>query len=258
MKRRTLEKYVLPLSLAIGLLLAGGAVLAQDRGPAGGSVTVDQFGTRLQAIDKQLTSIEQLFGRIEAAKLAADKDRHAEELNNSLDAYTKAMLESFDTALGQADTAAKKQGREGSMALLKPFEAHAEKHANRLKKLEDQAQKMASQKSSSISEPAAGGNLARAWPLLEKVSDFFISPTQAAIALTTVAPCSNLNPKSTPPPTAAQYAACAKAILAAHNQRITAQNTYNACVVKANQALTKTGRAARRTLCAIALGVRLA
>ncbi|MBI2174675.1 MAG: hypothetical protein HYU33_05725 [Candidatus Omnitrophica bacterium] len=275
MKKKALEKYSLPLLLATGILLAGGPVFAQERGTAGGIVSPAQVGTRLQDNDRQLASIEQLFTRIEAAKLITDN--YADELSVPLAAYAKAMMESFDTAIKQAELAAKSQGKEGSTALLKPFEDLAVKHENRMKQLDMRAQKIVLQikegavqidksllqqltpqergeflqtlhprgvkemeqrhpelfkeppkpkgqpsgrKSSSTAEPAEGGKVARGWPMLEKISDFFISPAQAAIAIPVTAACTG---------PAVVFDLCGQATLIASNQISQAQTTFTAC-----------------------------
>lgn len=216
----------------------------------GGIVSPAQFGTRLQDHDRQLTSIEGLFARIEAAKTTADKDKHADELNNTLAAYAKAMMESFDTAMKQAERANKSRGKEGSTELLKSFEGLAVKHENRLKVLDERAQKIkAPAESSSTSEPVEGGRVARGWPMLEKISDFFISPAQAAIALSVYSACHQSPPNQT---------ACAQAIQTGTTQAAAAQATFNTCWNKYENTRPKWWRAILRTGCVTALAARLA
>ena len=101
-----------------------------------------QFSTSLQARERELASIEQLFTRIEAAKLPAEKEKLFNELSQPLDAYAKGMMESINTALKQAELAAKTQGKEGSTGLVKPFEDLAVKHEQRMKLLDARAEKI--------------------------------------------------------------------------------------------------------------------
>lgn len=262
--------WALTLSLCLGVIFTHATgYAAQERGTAGGIVSPAQVGTRLQDNDRQLASIEQLFTRIEAAKLITDN--YADELSVPLAAYAKAMMESFDTAIKQAELAARSQGKEGSTALLKPFEDLAVKHENRMKQLDGRAQKIVLQikegavqfdksllqqltpqergeflqtlhprgvkemeqrhpelfkgpptrpKSSSTAEPAEGGKVARGWPMLEKISDFFISPAQAAIAAGVAAACTG---------PAVVFDLCGQATLIASNQTSQAQTTFTAC-----------------------------
>lgn len=168
---------------------------------SGITVPSAQFTTALQASDRQLASIEQLFTRIEAAKLPAEKEKLFNEISQPLDAYAKGMIENINTALKQAELGAKSQNKEGSTGLLKPFEDLAVKHEQRMKKLDERAQKIdrdiekgegETKKSNFIPEPAEGAKVARGWPMLEKVSDFLISPAHAALAIPAVAVCGPL------------------------------------------------------------------
>jgi hypothetical protein len=246
--KKTLEQYGLPLLLAIGILLAGEPVFAQERRAAGEIVSPAQFGTRLQGNDRQLVSIEQLFTRMEAAKVTADKEKYSDDLSDALAAYAKAIMESFDTANKQAELAAKSEGKGGSTALLKPFEDLAVKHENRLKQLDERAQKiMGSPKSSSISEPAEGGRVAGGWPMLEKISDFFISPARAAIALSVYTACHQNNP-----PLCTQYTAWGI------TQTQAAWVIFNACWNNLEGTRPKWWRAILRASCTTGLVVRLA
>jgi hypothetical protein len=239
--------WALTLSLCLGVIFTHATgYAAEERGAAGAIVSPAQFGTRLQDHDRQLTSIEALVTRIEAAKLTADKEKYSDDLSASLAAYAKAMMESFDTAMKQAELANKSQGKQGSTALLKPFEDLATQHENRMKKLDARAQKIkAPLKSSSTSEPAEGGKMARGWPMLEKISDFFISPAQAAIAITVAAACNQHPPNQT---------ACAQAIATGVTQAAAARNTFNTCWNAAQKPL----QGLKRLACTAALIVRLA
>lgn len=197
-----------------------------------------QFKDVLLARERQLTSIEQLFTRIEVAKLPGEKEKLSDELSKPLAAYAKAMMEDFDTAMKQAELAAKSQGKEGSTALVKPFEDLAKQHEGRMKTLDARAQKIGgdiekgegeTKKSSSIAEPTEATKVARGWPMLEKISNFLISPAHAAIAIPVVAACSQANPNSNPPPTVAQFATCLLATQTAGGLRVQAQTTFTAC-----------------------------
>ena len=134
--------------LALG---AGSAFAQAERGApglpspssqAGVSISPAQFSTSLQARETELASIEQLFTRIEAAKLPAEKEKLFDELSQPLDAYAKGMMESVDTALKQAELAAKSQGKQGSTGLVKPLEDLAVKHEIRTKTLDERSQKI--------------------------------------------------------------------------------------------------------------------
>ena len=116
--------------------------LPSPSGQAGISISPAQFSTSLQARERELASIEQLFTRIEAAKLPGEKERLFNELSQPLDAYAKGMMESSNTTLKQAELAAKTQGKEGSTGLLKPFEDLAVKHELKMKTLDERAQKI--------------------------------------------------------------------------------------------------------------------
>ena len=122
---------------------SGPAGIAQERGtpglanPAGQaniSISPAQFSTSLQARERELASIEQLFTRIEAAKLPAEKEKLFNELSQPLEAYAKGMMESSNTALKQAELR--------STGLVKPFEDLAVKHEQRMKLLDVRAEKI--------------------------------------------------------------------------------------------------------------------
>lgn len=130
-----------PILPADKIALGAGTAFAQtERGAP--RVGTAEFGTRLQASDRQLASIEQLFTQIEAAKLPAEKEKLFDELSQPLAAYAKGMMESFDTAMKQAELAAKSQGKQGSTRLVKPFEALAVKHEQRMKQLDERGEKI--------------------------------------------------------------------------------------------------------------------
>lgn len=246
--------WALILSTCLGVIFNyAGAGQAQERGTTN---------------DRQLTSIETSFTQIENAKTAADKDRLADTLESRLAAYAKAMLESFDAALKQAETAAKSPVRRDSFELLKKFEDQLQSHERRLKRLDERAQKM---KPSSSLQPIEDGKLAVGWRMLEKVSDSIgpaqesgkatlgwllgkisdavISPAQAAIALSIYNACS-----ATP----YNQAACIAATAAGHAQRIAAQNAFNACWNGLEGVRPKWWRAVRRAGCVTVLVARLA
>ena len=128
------------------MALGAGSAFAQTERPAssgpGMSISTAQFSTSLQARERELASIERLFTRIEAAKLPAEKEKLFNELSQPLDAYAKGMLENLNTALKQAELAAKTQGKEGSTGLVKPFEDLAVKHEQRMKLLDARAEKI--------------------------------------------------------------------------------------------------------------------
>ena len=208
-QRRQLAQVALFSLMALG---AGSAFAQTERpapglpspssGPAGLLISPAQFSTSLQARERELASIEQLITRIEAARLPSEKEKLSEGLSAPLDAYAKGMIENINTALKQAELGAKSQNKEGSTGLLKPFEDLAVKHEQRMKKLDERAQKIGRdiekgegeppKKTSSIAEPAEGTKVARGWPMLEKVSDFLISPAHAALAIPAVAACGPL------------------------------------------------------------------
>jgi hypothetical protein len=239
-KSINLNVWALILSTCLGVIITcAGVAEAQER------------STGLQANNSQLTSIEALFTQIEAAKTDRDKDKLAGNLESRLATYAKAMVASFTTAIKQAQLAAKTRGKEGSVELLKTFEDLAVDHENRLKRLDDQGQKM---KSGSTSEPAEGGRVALGWRMLDKISDFFISPAQAAIAVTSWNVCHGLNSNST----AAQWAACANATSNAATQTTAAYATFNACWNGLDGVRPKWWRAIRRAGCVAVLVAKLA
>lgn len=234
-QRRQLAQVALSTLMALGM---GSAFAQVERGTQGGITSPVQFDTKLKASDRQLGAIEGIFTRIETARLPAEKEKLTDELSRPLAAYAKGMIEGFSEAIKQAEIATKSQGKEGSTAILKPFEDLAAKHEQRLKKLDERAQKISSdiekvedqpKKSSSIAEPAEAAKLAIGWRLLEKISDLFISPAHAAIAIPVVTTCSNANPNSNPPPTVAQFAACFVATQTAGALKDQAQITFTAC-----------------------------
>lgn len=220
---------------------ASGAFAQTERGApglpspasqAGLIVSSAQFKDALQARDRQLTSIEQLFTRIEAAKLPAEKEKLSDELSQPLAAYAKGMIEDFDTAMKQAQLAAKSQGRQGSIGLLKPFEDQAVKHEQRMKNLDARAQKIGgdiekgegageTKKSSSIVEPA---KVAHGWPMLARISDFLISPAHAALAIPVVAACGSLVAGNE-----AAWLPCVKSFVIAIPAGVAAVNQFDAC-----------------------------
>jgi hypothetical protein len=265
----------LTLSLCLGVMFThatgnaaekGVGMLAQVGGPPGqvvapsgkmgaGKIEPAQFGSRLEDHDKQLTSIEALFTRIESAKLPADKEKHSDDLDAPLAAYAKAMMESFDTAVKQAELANKSQGKEGSTELLGNFENLAKKHESRLKQLDQRAKKIMSPQSGSSSDPAGSAKLARAWPMLEKVSDFFVSPARAAIALSVYNACHHPSGQTW---TQAQQTACNTAIANANSQGAAAHTTYNSCWTRYENTKPKWWKALQRAGCVTALVARLA
>jgi hypothetical protein len=212
--------------------------------------------TKLKTIDNQLTKIELLFEQIEAAKETAAKDRYADDLEKSLTGYTKAMMESYDTVLQQAEIAHRSQGKEGNVAQIKAFEDLATRHEERLKVLDQRGKKITvSASPSAVWEPTY--RLTARWSLqvLENISDVLISPAQAAIALSVYNACNHPSGQIW---TQAQQAACAKAILKGNSDRITAQNTFTSCWNSNEGTRPKWLRAIRRTGCATALVIRLA
>lgn len=258
------------------MALGAGSALAQaeraapglpsSTSQAGIIVSPAQFKDVLQARERQLTSIEQLFTRIEVSRLPAEKEKHADELDNILAAYAKGMIEDFDTAMKQAELAAKSQGKQGSIGLVKPFEDQAVKHEQSMKNLDARAQKLGrdiekgeTKKSSSIAEPTEAAKVARGWPMLEKISNFLISPAHAAIAIPVVAACSKTNIQlSNTPPTPAQYAACDQASQIASSLRVQAQTAFNTCWNKHEGTRPKLWRSTLRTGCVTALVAKLA
>ena len=277
-QRRQLAQVALFSLMALG---AGSAFAQAERpapglpspsGQAGISISPAQFSTSLQARERELASIEQLFTRIEAAKLPEEKEKLSDELSQPLAAYAKGMIADFGTALKQAELGAKSQSKEGSTGLLKPFEDLAVKHEQRMKMLDERAQKIGRdiekgegepKKSSFIAEPIEAVKVARGWPILEKISDFLISPAHALIAIPVVAACSQANPNSNPPPTAAQYAACQQAIQTANGLGAQAQTTFTSCWNSAHRhKLKRDGHIhflfTMHTACTTALVARLA
>ena len=222
------------LSACFGVVLTyAGTVQAQDRAAAN---------------DKQLTAIETLATQLQNAKTNAEKDRLADTFESRLAAYAKAMLSSFDSALKQAQTAAKSPPRSDSFAPLKRFEDHLQSHENRLKQLDSRMQKLKPQSSLQLFE---GRTVALGW-LLGQIGDAVISPAQAAIALSIYNVC------SVSPSTPASQAACTKAISTGHNQRVAAQATFNACWNKYENTRPKWWRATLRAGCVTFLVARLA
>ena len=138
-QRRQLAQVALFSLMALG----AGSAFAQTERPAPGlpspsgpgiSISPAQFSTSLQARERELASIEQLFTRIEAAKLPAEKEKLFNELSQPLEAYAKGMMESSNTALKQAELR--------STGLVKPFEDLAVKHEQRMKLLDVRAEKI--------------------------------------------------------------------------------------------------------------------
>jgi hypothetical protein len=236
-KSRNRKVRALILSVSLGLTLVyAGVGLAQERNAA------------LQENDKQLTTIEGLFKQVEAAKATDDKDKAADDLGSRLDAYAKAMVASFEAALKQAELAAKSQGKEGNTEQLKTFEDLAVKHENRLKQLDNRAKKM-QPKSGSIWEPGKDGKTAFVRPVLQKIGEFFISPAEAAIALSVYSACHRSPPNQ---------AACVQGIATGVTQTAAAQATYRACWERLDGVRPKWWRDIRRVACVTALVARLA
>ncbi|HYR21520.1 MAG TPA: hypothetical protein VEP30_01170 [Chthoniobacterales bacterium] len=233
--------WALTLSLCFGVIFTHATGYAAEA-----KVSPAQFRSRLQGHDRQLTSIEASFTQIEAARATADKDKYADALNDTMAAYAKGMMESFDTATKQAELANKSQGKEGSIALLKQFEDLAAKHERTLKQLDARAQKMKAPPEASAYEPAEGDN---GWSLLEKIGDFFISPAQAAIAVSTYNQCHQSPPNQ---------AACAQAIVNAVTQGNAARNVFNTCWNNQESVRPKWWRAVKRAACTAVLVARLA
>jgi hypothetical protein len=203
----------------------------------------------LKANDSQLTSIETLFNQIDTAKADGDKDKFADNLERRLSAYGKAMSAAFNAALRQAELAAKSKGKQGNVEALKTFEDLATKHEQRLKQLDERGKKM---KSSSI--PATGDRLAFGWRMLDTLGSFIITPAEAAIALNVYGLCHGLNSNST----AAQWAACNRAIANAIGQRSAAQSAFNSCWSSLEGVKPKWWRAVRRAGCTAVYVARLA
>lgn len=245
--------WTLTLSLCLGLIFTQptGYAAAEERSSTGAVVSAPAFMARLQSNDKQLTSIETLMARMDAAKSSADKDKYADNLNDTLAAYSKAMLESFDTATKQAELANNSQGREGNIALLRQFEGLAVRHERKLKQVDARAQRMmkASPGTTSTSDPDEGDEVAGVWSILNKIGDFFVTPAQAAIALSGYNACSQK-----PPNQVACAAAIAKGIIDGNTARVQFNTCWN------NQANVKPAwwRALKRTACTVALVARLA
>jgi hypothetical protein len=201
----------------------------------------------LQNNEKQLVSIEALFGQLEAAKTDDERDKYSDNLDSSLAAYAKAMVASFYAGVDQAKLAAKTGNKEGDLAAVKSFEDLAHGHADRLDSLDSQAQKLLP-KAGSITEPASG-NKVFGWAMLEDLRDFFVSPADAAIAIPVIAACqgSTVNP-----------VACAAAISTSVTQAAAAQATYNNCWNAQANVKPKWWRAVKRAVCVAALVARLA
>ncbi len=213
-----------------------------------GAIAVCQ-AQNLKANDSQLTSIETLFNQIDTAKTDGDKDKSADSLERRMSDYAKAMTEAFNSALRQAELAAKSKGKQGNVEALKTFEDQAAKHEQRLKQLDDRGKKM---KSSFV--PEASDRLALGWRMLDSLGSFFISPAEAAIALSVYGFCNGLNSNST----AAQWAACNRAVANAIVQRRIAQSAFNSCWRNLEGVRPKWWRAVRRAACTAVYVARLA
>ena len=269
------RRHVAHVALFSLMALGAGSAFAQTErpapglpspssGPAGLLISPAQFSSSLQARERELASIEQLFTRIEAAKLPAEKEKLSEGLSAPLDAYAKGMIESINTALKQAELAAKSQGKEGSTGLLKPFEDLAVKHEQRMKQLDVRAKKIGSEiekeKSSSIADPKDGAKVARGWPLMEKVSDFLIPPAHAALAIPTVGVCGPLTVASV----GTAFVACLAIIGTTIPLIATAVNQFSTCWSQAHNHRVRKGDGhyhnadLMRVTCATILIVKLA
>ncbi len=204
------------------------------------SQVLRQFSSRLQNIDRQLASIDALVTRIESAKLVAEKEKYAEELDTALSVYAKSMKESYETAVQQAGLAANSQSKQGSLALLKPFEDLASRHESTLKRLDGRAQNIMSQKSSSIFEPAENWNVASGLIMIEKISDFFVPSANAAIALKVYSACHQNPPDNN---------ACALAIVNGTKETAAAYNAFIECWNRYESVRPKWLRALKRLGC---------
>jgi len=208
---------------------------------AGYSATEELLGR-----DKQLSSIETVFSQIEAAKTTDERDKLSDNFENQLSSYAKGMLSSYDAAVMEATLSAKSQGKEGGIERLKAFEDLAVRHEVRLKALEERGKKLLP-RGGSLMVPH--GKVQYGWLLLDKIGDFFVSPAEAAIALSIWNPC-HTHPAAQP--------ACNNAIASGVTQTAAAQSTFNSCWGSKEGVRPKWWRAILRAGCVTALGVRLA
>lgn len=239
--------WALTLSLCLIIFAVVTAYAAEESERMTSPLSSVQFTTKLQGLDRQLASIQASVTEIAKAKTDAEKDKYGDALNDTLAAYAKGMLESFDIATNQAQMANKSQGKEGNMEELKQFEDLAARHERTLKQIDARAKKMkappGAPSMSESSSPASG------WSVLDKIGDLFVTPAEGAIALSVYNACNQNPPNQT---------ACAQAIVSSVAQGNAARNTFNDCWNRYENTRPKWWRAICRAGCVTALAVRLA
>lgn len=197
------------------------------------------------ALNNHLSQIERHVNGAESAKSSSEYETRGKEISESLEKYAKAMLESANIALMEAEKAAKSNGKEGGMGSLKSFEDLGQIHERKLKQLEDKLKKTQekiekldsvpntdTKKTSGISGPTSNVP-SHIWSTLKYAVEYVIPSAKAAILIPTITACnfSNSNSNSTPNTTStiAQINICNNAVALAHSQRVQAQNDFAAC-----------------------------
>lgn len=107
-----------------------------------------------------LTGIERQFAQIEKNQLITAED--SEAISKATLSYAEAMKTALDNALQNAETLAKTQGKEGSIAPLDTFEKAEKANEPRLKKLEERA--------NAVDKQIKSGTIRIDKPIIEELS----------------------------------------------------------------------------------------
>jgi hypothetical protein len=210
-------------------------------------LAVSAQSDELQRNEKLLATIEGSFGQVQAAKADETRDKEADILESALATYAKAMLASFDAAMGEASKLAKTEGKEGNPTAVSAFEAQASDHAKRLESIDSQARKLLP-KAGWLFEPMHNAP-ASALALLGSAGSVLVTPAEAAIAIPVAVACTRkpINP-----------VACAQAVATAVAQGNAARQSFNDCWNAQENVRPKWWRTVKRLACTAALVARLA
>ncbi len=115
-------------------------LLGQERPPAPGGVSAARFAVTLRDADGRLTAIERSFDDLERIDVVSPA--FGEAITGPLAAYVSAMTEAFDTAIAEAISASRSQGRSGSVVLVDRFEDLALEHERRTRELDARSQRI--------------------------------------------------------------------------------------------------------------------
>jgi hypothetical protein len=239
--KNTQDRFLISgLSLAV-LFSVGSAFAADEAARVNMNTTalIQQSNAKLQANDRKLSEIEGIIARAESAR-GKDKDQLSDSLSTSLSVYAKGMMDSFDTAINQAQMAAKSEGKRGTLELIEPFEALASKHEQQMNQASERGLHVWPDGRVSFLKMNNDSH----WVMLDSISDFFISPAQAAIAVPVVTACKS--------PT--NWSICTPALATAAQQALVAKSEFKTCW----DAAKKPGQGIKRALCTAKLVARLA